>query len=1280
MSLLSKLGLFRNVIRKHTNWVLYSLFGREAISDEAYEELKKFNKLPMDNDVSLVEKSYLLGRLKSSLKSSEYKKITSRELSNQLSKAKFTTLEELVIQEAKFSAADNVKGLMDDIAAGVFAGLSDAIGQRVSEATVKEIIREEVVAALSRGDGHKDLAAGLSERLQDKYSRDWQRVAYTELHAAKTKGFAQAIVNKLGVFSGSDGIDSKVSVVPNAGACSDCKSHYLDSTGNPKVFTLRSLMSAGTNADPSISHARDRKGLHKHWKTTLPPLHPRCFCQVVYMPAGFAWKAGRLAIVDKDAHESGVSSMRKALRDVATLSKANGVGNPVKVGQTAAATKAQKQLSQPGNIPGVAAPSQVGAGGASSSPESPAGAGDGNSKCIAGGGQQCVAAGGGDGADSHETGGKQQQLHMAYYAKNPSAPRDKEAFGEYEGVLKEKSESWASVPRTVAENLNFLSLNDIVFSDKVHTPTGDSKGLEQLYFKDGGLAYARLPLSESDWYSTKLEAATISRKGTTEGFLSTGLRTTPHDQSHNHEVAAYELSKLLCGDQDDSQLVPPTTYREVSHPDGPKTVSVQNYSKLYDTDVNVAEHEGLIDSATDKIKELTKRVKAGYAADASSEDQAFSEKYRNAAITSLVMGDADKHWSNVIFNKDFTDFRLIDHESAFSNSFDESKNDFVRALASTGVELHIPPALQSRLASFSLSNYERALGSHLQDWQVGQTYLRGQYLLHLQEQEGHIDPDKFIFDSKPQGSDEFDYEKGWRHTDDAEDRHKLWMDPRSLFENFVLNWLDEHTSSKRDPLYEDALRLKKQNVFMPRSAFFRDEGSSFSADHKSSRKAGAHDEYLKKLTESKDRYLAVSTVDGARYSVPPDLDFRKQALTKLSQGTLGEFLTDATEGAESAVRTVHQELEQNPQMSADALHVHKKTATMAQNRLIEALSFVPPNGKDARNISKQLGMAKGAARLIKERLRGAVGSKNRTAVGNAKLAHTLARRLARRGQSAPRQTVKEGAKNPTTQTALLNAKLAETKETVSSLDPGTDEHKKAKRDVARIKTQLRSTSATPEAQTTSKPKPKRRARRADTGPTLSARIKEAASKPEKREAVKNYMSQPQAKKELLALRSEIGNAPGVARAAMYRDFAFMAEPTQELSAPTPTQGSTQLQGDEEAVQVQATPRSLVRVSGVMSEGTQDLSPPTPTEPPKAKKRISQRDRRAAKAERLKAIEAKKKKAIDMYSKTPTGPTTAPRKKPKTGRPRKAVQPKQEPKKKKVAGEPPKLSGLYKQTM
>ena len=148
---------------------------------------------------------------------------------------------------------------------------------------------------------------------------------------------------------------------------------------------------------------------------------------------------------------------------------------------------------------------------------------------------------------------------------------------------------------------------------------------------------------------------------------------------------------------------------------------------------------------------------------------------------------------------------------------------------------------------------------------------------------------------------------------------------------------------------------------------------------------------------------------------------------------------------------------------------------------------------------------------------------------------------------------------------------------------------------------------------------------------------------------------------------------------MRRDFAFLSEPTQELSAPTPTQGITELQGDEEVAQAQAGTRSS-RISGVTSGGTVELTPPTSSEPPKAKKRISQRDKRAAKEARRKAIEAKKQKAIDKYRNIPTGVTTAPRKKPKTGRPRKIDQPKQEPKKKLLAGEPPKLPGFYKQTM
>ncbi|NJL53710.1 hypothetical protein HC928_00295 [bacterium] len=171
-------------------------------------------------------------------------------------------------------------------------------------------------------------------------------VAQTELHRAKVAGQAQAIVNKIDIYANSAGANSEVSIVPSASCCDDCREHYLEPDGTPKIFILKDLISAGSNADPGVRHSK-RGGVHIHWKTTLPPLHANCYCNIQYIPPGFGWAQGKLTMLNKSLFEASI---------VKSASGVSGGISPTVTPKGPPQSKPPSASAGVGSVPGVAAP------------------------------------------------------------------------------------------------------------------------------------------------------------------------------------------------------------------------------------------------------------------------------------------------------------------------------------------------------------------------------------------------------------------------------------------------------------------------------------------------------------------------------------------------------------------------------------------------------------------------------------------------------------------------------------------------------------------------------------------------------------------------------------------------------------------------------------------------------------------------------------------------------------------------------------------------------------
>lgn len=268
------------IIKQHATWFAWRVFGKNEISEEDLLHLKQMGKLPMDVSIESIKYAYVLGKLEAVLKEGEFKNLTWSQLM-EAATGRYTDIDKLQIEAAEFSAHNYYRHLADDIKNNLYDRLAQATNQVITESHVKGIIKDKIKMGVDLNQSYQKVARTLVEDLKEP-ERNWTRVATTELHAARQRGLATAIIQKENIYENSDGVDSNVAITHGDDACDDCRRIYYDSkTGNPKIFKLKELLeNEGTNY---------QRPWRKHAKPVLAPLHPGCVGVVTYVPEGWGW-------------------------------------------------------------------------------------------------------------------------------------------------------------------------------------------------------------------------------------------------------------------------------------------------------------------------------------------------------------------------------------------------------------------------------------------------------------------------------------------------------------------------------------------------------------------------------------------------------------------------------------------------------------------------------------------------------------------------------------------------------------------------------------------------------------------------------------------------------------------------------------------------------------------------------------------------------------------------------------------------------------------------------
>ncbi len=784
-----RLRELRKIVQLHMNWFTVALLGKDTVTDEELRELEKYGKLPLDESLDLAKKSYVLGRLQATLKSSEYKKLSYEEVEEKVAEAKFTSLEEYAVENAKLHAVDGLKNLSSAVAAGAFERLKGAVREAVNEASVRGITRDKAAMAQTERQPYQKLVSTLAKELKAAFNRDWKRVAATELHRAKQMGTAQAIVNKIGPYKHSDGPDSMVRIIPNPDTCVDCADRYLDENGEPRTFRLTEILQAGSNAESGVKHTREN-GKHVHWKTTLPPLHPACGCRLVYAPGGPLQKA-----VDRGSTSPTI--------------KPPGPPSPGSI----------PGIPAPGNKPGPGAPSGAITAGAATArtqvdPMGKTALAEGPKRdmvdCPFGGGDECEKHGGPrGGAKTHEAGGFYMKRH-AEHIQAGASPTDPEAAQALMAEERQKADAYTKYPPAAQQVLKDIGQGEVAEMRNLKEGMSEEDIAEA---REKGL----VGLADSFKARIKDNGNAMMKPGTVRGdtgrIAGGDLGQAPAGQFHNHEAAAYDYSLLLGA----TDTVPPTTTRVHEGQAMSSQQWLDGYSAMGAT---LTTSGALEESGNNYYKALLDSAPA-------EKREALKRKADEIICMSTACNGGDDHDDNWMISDNFDDVRKIDNGASFGNSMFGSKNIMLlqAAKASPDGLFHMPDHVVDRMSTMSLGDLQKGL-PQLKDWQVGQQFLRQQYMLHLQEQEGGLDPNKFLPTWADPGvsagaSPSLSTSSLWDPTSKAKAgalfaaRSAAGQLPHQMFDSFCKAWLEDTSADKNHPHHEAAKELSELGVFMP---------------------------------------------------------------------------------------------------------------------------------------------------------------------------------------------------------------------------------------------------------------------------------------------------------------------------------------------------------------------------------------------------------------------------------------------------------------------------------
>jgi hypothetical protein len=758
-----KMQELRRILKLHANWLLYATVGESALTTLELAELREYGKLPMDSALDLVDKSYFLGRMRSTQKVSEYKK------ASKVVPATLNPVEEGTLEAARTKSLVRLKKIADD-AMGTFVVDTTLVG---------------------------------NQKAIDVKKQAWSSAVRTEFQAAKIQGIANTIANRSDLYANSDGPESDVSVIPARQCCEDCREHYLDKDGNPKIFKLSELMASGSNADQGVIHTKTA-GKHPYWKTTLPPLHPNCGCTLVYVPPGHAWVDGKLSLLNKSLFLEHISKATAGVR---------GPGLSGTVAPTGAPSL-NKPAGHP-SVPGAAAPGNVaGPGrppGLSPKPGSGSGGPGGGPQyapCPFGGGAECISHGG-NGATMHKPGGSIMKKHQEAMARG-AKPKTPQAIEAQRKQSEASAAEFNNRPNHQQVIHDHLSEGEI---GSIRKLGGEDDAGQNASFKvsivgnGSGIMKPHIDVESYLPNVYKNSPGKIANKTPeqlskiADELACPGAGTMPKGMNPKSEAGTSGLANGLGL----GSLYPTTVLRSHDGADGgPKGLTSVQHWKENAKSLEKYDAGGDGDFAS-VMKAVPKEHK-----------DKVHEQFSTIAVMDMITNNGDRHFGNLMMDSENHDLIPIDHGVTFGNSLQGTRNDIAHQMHQNGHALIIPDKLHQKLKSASLDSTFRSMEeSGLPDWSKAQTFLRQKYALHMQEKFGHIPYDRIRTTVTARNGELSPYMgggevMGWMDAGgiqgffEAQAKNEL---PHQQFDSFAKTWMEERVNDPSHPEHQDAKRL-----------------------------------------------------------------------------------------------------------------------------------------------------------------------------------------------------------------------------------------------------------------------------------------------------------------------------------------------------------------------------------------------------------------------------------------------------------------------------------------
>ncbi len=712
-------------IKSHTDW-LYSTITGVELSAAEINRIKQFN-LPLDLDADLIRNGYALGLLRMLLKQTEYADVSFDTLL-ETTYATRTPTETLAVNQAMLTAGRHMKNLAEDIGNEAFEKFNAAGAKALTEATIKDVVKDTVAFGLIRRKNYMQVATDLASNLKTDWRRDWRRVAETELQKAKVQGMVQALVNKKDIFKYSEGVESNVSIVPSPDTCGDCAALCLNREGNPKVVKLSWLIAQGSNGDDGVNHSKTN-GIHTHWKMTLPPVHPRCGCSVVYVPPGYGWAEGKLVLIDKDAFKQ---SMLKGME----LSKAKEYTPFSPTAKPMGPASVKAEAPHMASLPGVDSPAKAvtptaapkvsvkAPGSADPTAKTDTATSTGNeqeAQACPLGQQACEALGF---SGKHHPNSKVFQDHARMAGKQGAAAPEAEDPNKHAQALAQASE-WQKKPHAPSVVASKLASGKVLSAERLTVEAGGVTRPYKLVMEDGPSGCFKPERAEA------LDVFNFDNVPIAEA-----VGVTAENTSHKREVAAYQHDASYGNSQ-----VPVTAYRTHEGQEG----SIQHWQEdshsapdaFAKMDPDVASAYQLGGGTVNYAK---------YVMEQGDDKQQAVKELSRSVCHDIMKNHTDRHSGNMRFSvKDGAlAVHNIDNADSFGRGLDLFRNDVFSDLSSSGFKVTIPEDLESKMRTRSFGDEERAVGGHISKKETAETFIRTKYLLHLQDTEGHLDYKHFM--------------------------------------------------------------------------------------------------------------------------------------------------------------------------------------------------------------------------------------------------------------------------------------------------------------------------------------------------------------------------------------------------------------------------------------------------------------------------------------------------------------------------------------------------------